>query len=138
VNDLPWYHEGLRFRCTGCGECCGGAPGYIWVNQEEIHAIAAQLAMAPEDFERTMVRAEGRRRTLRERANGDCVLLDEKTRRCRVYQVRPRQCQSWPFWPSNLRRREDWQRTCDECPGAGKGPRIACEEIDRRRQMIQI
>ena len=27
-----WYaEEGLAFECTGCGDCCTGAPGYVWV-----------------------------------------------------------------------------------------------------------
>jgi len=138
MSELPWYHEGLRFHCTGCGACCSGAPGYIWVSEAEIHAMAAATGMAPEDFERAFVRTEGRRRTLRERPGGDCVLLDEQTRRCRLYGVRPRQCRSWPFWPSNLRTPGDWQRVCEDCPGAGRGPRISLEEIERCRQTIQI
>ena len=20
----PWYKDGLRFKCTGCGDCCTG------------------------------------------------------------------------------------------------------------------
>jgi uncharacterized protein len=138
MNVLPWYHEGLRFRCTGCGACCTGEPGYMWVNEAEIHAMAAALGIAPEDFEKTFVRHEGRRRTLKERPDGDCVLLHDATSRCRVYAARPRQCRSWPFWSSNLRTPEDWQRTCEACPGAGTGPRIPLEEIELRRGLIQI
>ena len=137
-SQLPWYAEGLQFQCTGCGACCGGAPGFIWVNQPEIDAMAAVLAISPEAFEGKYVRAEGRRRTLNERANGDCVMLDAKTRRCRVYDARPRQCRSWPFWSSNLRTREDWERLGGDCPGVGKGVRITLEEIERCRGMIQI
>lgn len=138
MSEAPWYHEGLRFRCTGCGGCCGGAPGYIWVNQDEINAMAAALGIAPEDFEKKFVRHEGRRRTLCERSNGDCVLLDAETRRCSLYEVRPRQCRSWPFWPSNLRTPADWARTCKDCPGAGVGRRVPLEEIERCRVMIQV
>src|SRR5437899_11026538 len=36
----PWYQDGLRFRCTRCGNCCTGAPGFVWVEPEEIDAIA--------------------------------------------------------------------------------------------------
>jgi Fe-S-cluster containining protein len=138
MNKLPWYREGLRFKCTGCGACCTGEPGYIWVNQAEIKAMAEVLGISPEKFERNFVRPEGRRRTLKERANGDCVLLDHKTSRCTVYAVRPRQCRSWPFWSSNLRSVETWEQTCEECPGAGKGTKIALDEIERCRGMIQI
>ena len=38
----PWYAGGLRFTCTGCGDCCTGAPGYVWVNQQEIDALMAE------------------------------------------------------------------------------------------------
>ena len=138
MNKLPWYHEGLRFRCTGCGACCTGEPGHIWVNRAEIHAMAEALDMLPEEFEKTFVRTKGRRRTLKERPGGDCVLLEQKTSRCRVYGVRPRQCRSWPFWSSNLRGPEDWQRTCEECPGAGTGSRVPLEKIEEYRGMIQI
>ena len=30
--------RGLRFECTQCGDCCTGAPGYVWVNKAEISA----------------------------------------------------------------------------------------------------
>ena len=133
-----WYDEGLRFECTECGACCSGEPGYIWVNQDEIHSMAAAIGIAPEDFEKAYVRREGRRRTLTERPGGDCVMLDATTRRCRVYGFRPRQCRSWPFWGSNIRTPEDWQRTCEECPGAGKGPLISPEKVEQARLMIQI
>ncbi|HLA84766.1 MAG TPA: YkgJ family cysteine cluster protein [Thermoguttaceae bacterium] len=138
MSERPWYYEGLRFGCKGCGECCSGEPGYIWVNEAEIHALAAALGIAPEDFEGKYVRNEGRRRTLKERADGDCVLQDAVTRRCLAYAVRPRQCRSWPFWPSNLRTPEAWQQTCKDCPGAGKGRLVELVEIEESRGMIQI
>ncbi|NLE39090.1 MAG: YkgJ family cysteine cluster protein [Pirellulaceae bacterium] len=138
MTEKPWYSEGLRFECTGCGACCGGAPGYIWVNQAEIVAMAEALGISAESFEAMYVRAEGRRRTLKERANGDCVMLDGEMPRCRVYDARPRQCRSWPFWSSNLRTPDDWERTCRDCPGAGKGTRIPLERIEDCRGLIQI
>ena len=36
----PWYQDGLRFKCTRCGACCTGPPGYVWVTDKEIAAIA--------------------------------------------------------------------------------------------------
>ena len=41
----PWYREGLKFACTGCGECCTGAPGYVWVNKSEMAALAAAIGI---------------------------------------------------------------------------------------------
>ena len=39
----PWYSEGLTFTCSQCGDCCTGAPGAVWVTDEELVAIAAEL-----------------------------------------------------------------------------------------------
>ncbi|MFG0335929.1 MAG: YkgJ family cysteine cluster protein, partial [Maioricimonas sp. JB049] len=43
TGDAPWYRDGLQFSCTQCGNCCTGSPGYVWVTEEEIAAIAAHL-----------------------------------------------------------------------------------------------
>jgi len=134
----PWYRAGLAFACTGCGRCCTGDPGYVWVNQAEIEAMAALLSMDVEDFRQAHVRQVGRRHSLREEDNGDCVLFDPATSRCRVYPVRPRQCRSWPFWASNLRTPDAWRRTCRECPGAGHGPLVPLDQIEALRGLIQI
>ncbi len=49
MSQQPWYQDGLKFRCTGCGDCCTGAPGYVWVNKEEIAALAVYLASPAAD-----------------------------------------------------------------------------------------
>ena len=84
--ERPWYHDGLRFQCTACGDCCTGAPGYVWVNKQEIEDLAAAMGYADvAEFERQYVRQVGVRRSLKERSNYDCVLLDPQTRKCRAY-----------------------------------------------------
>ncbi len=134
----PWFSQGLRFRCTQCGNCCTGEPGYVWVNQQEVEQIAQHLGVSPEEVRRRYTRRVGRRRSLVEFPNGDCVFLDPQSRRCKIYPVRPRQCRSWPFWISNLRTPEDWQRTCQQCPGCGQGELVPLEEILQQAAMIRI
>ncbi len=138
-NDRPWYHEGLRFTCTGCGNCCTGAPGFVWVNQEEIAALAQLVGQDDlAAFERQYVRNVGIRKSLKEYPNGDCVFFDGQTRRCKVYEARPRQCRTWPFWDSNLRSPDHWERTCRVCPGSGDGELHSAEEIDALRAVIRL
>lgn len=135
----PWYAEGLMFTCTACGDCCTGAPGYVWVNQEEILALTAAMGLGSSaEFEQLYVRNIGMRKSLREFPSGDCVFFDGQTRRCTVYEVRPRQCRSWPFWSSNIRAPQDWDRTCEICPGSGKGRLYSLEEIESLRTVIRI
>jgi Fe-S-cluster containining protein len=133
----PWYADGLAFRCTRCGNCCRGAPGYVWVTPEEVQALAQYRGENLDDFEGLYTRAVGNRRTLREKANGDCVFWDREDG-CTVYPVRPRQCRTWPFWESNVATPADWEETCQACPGAGQGELIPVEEITRRIKVIRL
>ncbi len=133
----PWYGDGLAFRCTRCGKCCTGEPGFVWVSDEEIEAIAS---FRQEELGRTQglhTRAVGRKRSLREKANGDCVFYDRE-RGCTIYPVRPAQCRTWPFWHSNLESPQAWQETQHACPGAGRGELIPAEEITRRLSVIKL
>jgi Fe-S-cluster containining protein len=138
MNEKPWYHSGLRFQCTGCGACCTGAPGYVWVNKAEIKAIASVLRLDVEEFEMRYVRRVGIRKSLVELADGDCVFFDSDRRMCQVYEVRPRQCRTWPFWASNLRTTETWERTCNGCPGANRGPLVPLSEIRARLGVLHV
>jgi Fe-S-cluster containining protein len=132
-----WYREGLRFKCTRCGHCCTGAPGYVWVDEERVAAIARYRGEPLPQVTALYTRAVGRRRSLREKANGDCVFFD-RSEGCTIYPVRPEQCETWPFWESNVVTPEAWRQTCEICPGSGKGDLIPSEEITRRLNVIRI
>jgi hypothetical protein len=120
----PWYADGLSFACTRCGRCCTGAPGYVWVNAEEIAAIATYRNETLEQFSKRFVRRVGGRYSLVERPRGDCIFWSSESG-CTVYAARPAQCQTWPFWPENIADRESWDRACVSCPGSGaEGARV--------------
>jgi len=133
----PWYADGLAFRCTRCGNCCTGAPGVVWVTDEELAAIAEHRGEDIAQVQGTYTRILGERRSLRERANGDCVFWDREAG-CTVYPVRPRQCRTWPFWESNVATPQAWEETRQRCPGAGQGELIPVEEITRRIKVIRM
>jgi Fe-S-cluster containining protein len=137
-TNLPWYQDGLKFKCTGCGDCCTGAPGYVWVNKEEIATLAKLVGLSVDKFEERYVREIGVRKSLHERSNGDCVFFDNVTRKCRVYSARPRQCRTWPFWDSNLKTPETWAATCQVCPGSGTGKLYQLEQIQEQAAVIRI
>ena len=131
-----WYVDGLRFRCTQCGNCCGGAPGYVWVNRQHIREIARFLSDPDEWLGREHLRRVGFRYSLTERANGDCIFLTRNGRGeagCRIYPVRPPQCRTWPFWSANLRSRAAWEAAAKTCPGMNVGDHFDLETIERRR-----
>jgi uncharacterized protein len=133
----PWYHEGLRFTCTQCGKCCTGAPGYVWVSQEELEAIADYLQMPVAQLIALHSHDTYRGKSLREKANGDCIFYDAAAG-CTIYPVRPAQCRTWPFWESNLHSEAHWKHTCEICPGSGTGELVPVEEITRRLKVIKL
>jgi len=110
----------------------------VWVNQAEIDAMAARIGVTPADFEQRYVKRVGVRRSLTERPNGDCVLLDEKTRKCTAYEERPRQCKTWPFWDSNIRSPEAWAEAAEACPGCNEGNLVPLEQIVEQAAQIRI
>jgi len=125
-----WYADGLRFGCTQCGECCTGAPGYVWVSPRDEAAIARHLGIEREEFRRRYTRLVGAVASLVEKPNGDCVFLSED-RRCTIQPVKPRQCLTYPFWPRLLASRETWQEEARKCPGMNQGPLFRAGDVDR-------
>jgi hypothetical protein len=138
MNELLWYHAGLNFECTACGNCCTGAPGAVWVNKEEMAALAAQLNLPVDEFEERFVRRIGVRRSLLEFPNGDCIFFDSEKRTCKVYDARPRQCRTFPFWGSILKSPESWKRMCEDCPGGNHGRLVPLEEIEAKRDIMKL
>lgn len=110
----------------------------MWVTNDEIAKLAAGLKVAVEFFEKHYVRRIGIRKSLVEFPNGDCVFFDNKTRKCQVYEQRPRQCRTWPFWDSNLKSPEAWEETCEVCPGSGQGQLFQLEDIETARKTVKV
>lgn len=123
-----WYAQGLRFSCTQCGNCCSGPPGVVWFNDDEAAAIAARLGITRFDLLDRYCEKIGSRWSLREvkTEHGlDCVFLrrDAATGKatCGIYEDRPTQCRTWPFWPELLKSRRAWEAAAKTCPGIRDG-----------------
>lgn len=130
-----WYKGGLRFTCTQCGNCCTGAPGYVWVTREEIGRISGFLERDDGWLDKSQLRRVGFRYSLTERSNGDCVFLQhvDGRRICSIYPVRPLQCRTWPFWNANLKSPGTWADAGETCPGMNNGKSYTFEDIERIR-----
>ena len=57
--------------------------------------------------------------SLKEKDNYDCIFLGENG--CSIYEGRPLQCRTYPFWPSIVESRGNWESEKNSCPGIGKG-----------------
>ena len=128
IADRPYFFDkGLRFECTGCGKCCTGSSGTIFVNEHESEAIAKRLGLSTDDFLKKYAYPMKGGHSIQEKSNGDCVFLNGKL--CGIYEDRPTQCRTFPFWPEVLRSESKWNETCKECEGMGQGKLYSKEEI---------
>ncbi len=137
-----WYADGLQFTCTQCGNCCTGPPGYVRFTEEEGAAIARQLGLEEDVFYKQYAHKVDGHWSLTEtqtKHGYDCIFLDRESvpdkAICSLYESRPGQCRTWPFWPENLESRKDWEeaRSQTPCPGMNTGSLVPIEAIRIQR-----
>lgn len=143
--DAPEGGNGLRFGCTMCGNCCTGVPGYVLITDDETVALAKRFKLTVTAFiERyTHMLSEGRSLIERKTRFGyDCIFLDREKipgkAVCGVYEDRPKQCRTWPFWPSNLSSRRAWLEAKRKCPGMDSGKLVPLTQIRIQRDSCEI
>ena len=116
IEKLSWFSEGLRFQCTGCGQCCTGSPGYVFLSSMDLHRLAKRFKLSPEAFSKKYTRFVEESYALLDHPNSfDCVFLKDK--KCSVYEDRPIQCRTFPWWLHHLQNKEQWEETAQRCEG---------------------
>lgn len=124
----------VRFECTGCGQCCLGHPDehYIELAPGEAKTIRRYLDLDKKTFKRDyLVELPGIGRGLKINQQGRCVLLDENLR-CSVYEARPRQCRTYPFWPELMQSVEVWDGEASRCEGINQGRVVPIVSIEKQ------
>lgn len=121
--DDPFYAEGLRFACSKCSSCCRGGPGYVFLSKTDISRILSFLSLDFPDFFRKYATiidtGMGLTLSFAEKEDYDCIFWTE--RGCSIYDARPVQCSTYPFWSTILATAEDWTAEGRRCPGIGRG-----------------
>ena len=131
-ENLPsalWWEKGLRFSCLGCGRCCRGEPGAIFITPVEESAIACFLGISTEIFGKRYKTSRWKAPSLKEKKNGECIFYQAENAGCSVYPVRPLQCRLFPFWPVLLSSEEEWEKAAEDCPGMNSGRLYPAPEI---------
>jgi len=145
TRGTPTIEEGLRFRCTMCGNCCTGSPGTVMLDARERAALANHLGVSEQAFVEQYTKPIDGGISLAERLTAfgwDCVFLDRATvpgrAICGVYEARPQQCRTWPFWKRNLTDERAWDRASATCPGMNTGPLMPARSVRLTRDASPI
>ncbi len=90
-------------KCNVCeGNCCIGESGYIWINANEIDILAKYLNLSIEEtVERYLFKAKYKHSIKEKKISQDsfaCVFFDLEKKQCAIYDARPKQCRTFPFW----------------------------------------
>jgi Fe-S-cluster containining protein len=106
----------------------GDGFNYVYSTRSERLAIARHLGLSLSEFERKYCEKVGAHLSFISEDNA-CVFL--KDGKCSVYQHRPAQCSTFPFWPELLRDKDTWEEdVASFCPGVGQGPVHDQDEIE--------
>lgn len=88
--------------CNTCGgKCCTGESGYIFCSIAEMEQISAFLKLPFNEFTQKYVKKVGYKFSLIEKPYDNayaCIFFDESAKKCSIYDVRPKQCRTFPFW----------------------------------------
>ena len=131
-SEEKFYKDGLRFECQGSGKCCTshGEYGFVFLTLDDRKRFAKHLNMRVGEFTKQYCDRTGPVWHLKEdKARPDCMFLKDK--RCSVYEARPSQCRTWPFWP-DVMNAKSWKTDVESfCPGVGKGKLWEASEIEK-------
>ncbi|NCB00894.1 MAG: YkgJ family cysteine cluster protein [Spirochaetia bacterium] len=128
-----FYKDGLPFSCQpNCLYCCAVEPGFVFLSQYDLDRLTSYTHTSIDEFIKTycvkVPMGETSYISLKERPNHDCIFLTSKG--CSVYDARPVQCSTYPFWSSVIESKETWENEKQWCPGINKGERHTKEEIE--------
>lgn len=119
----------FHFSCQRSGNCCRVGTGHVWIDHSDLASYAELTETTVEAFVGLNVVQVGERLSLRERADGRCILLDGHNR-CSIYEQRPDQCRSFPYWPELLSNPIALKRAAQYCPGIQLFPNAQlCREV---------
>jgi Fe-S-cluster containining protein len=123
-----FWSEGIRFECQGSGKCCVSRDdyGYVYLSLADQKRFAKYFKLSLKDFRKKYCeRTEGFWHLTN--PTSACQFLQDK--RCTVYEARPTQCRTWPFWPENMKAKVWNEEVASFCPGVGKGRLYSAKEI---------
>jgi Fe-S-cluster containining protein len=130
----------LRFECTECGHCCRvrGPYAHVYLDEDELAGLARLRGLSKQEFRWRYTTVDELGWTELVFKENHCVFLDDASGRCTVYEARPTQCRTFPFW-RNFVHEGDWTPEVAElCEGIGRGEPRDPEEAEALMRAQEI
>ena len=112
--------EEMDFQCQRCSNCCRHDEGFVFLTKENAERIADHLKMTLAEFMEQCCRKvempEGKVLCLKEKSNFDCIFWSNG---CLIYEVRPTQCMTFPYWPFLVNDKKLQEEEKHRCKGLG-------------------
>lgn len=127
-----WWANGLHFQCQQSGNCCTshGEYGFVYLTLEDRKVFAKYLKISVKKFtEEYCDKTDGIYHLIERKNNPDCLFLKDK--KCSVYEARPTQCRTWPFWSEHMNAKAWKKDIASFCAGIGKGPLVSPSKIEK-------
>lgn len=103
-------------KCKECGgKCCTGESGYIFLDDIELNNLAEFFKMQKDEFIKNYCIKIKNRYSLREKLYLDgyaCIFFNEDEKNCGIYNLRPKQCKTFPFWEYFKKNVDEVKKEC--------------------------
>lgn len=137
----------MKFECQeSCGgKCCkpswDGKAGFVFLTSDDLARLSNFLKKPFKTFAQKAMFSSTRftkKKSLQwflKDGERQCRFLTEG--RCSVYEARPTQCKTFPFWPENMAT-ESNNDLKEYCPGVGKGTEVhslLAEQVEADKEL---
>jgi len=132
LKQKEWWADGIRFQCQGSGKCCVSRDeyGFVFLTKNDQKNLAKHLGISTSAFtKKYCTKLKGLFHLNEDPKDPNCLFLQNK--KCSVYEARPTQCRTWPFWPEVMNPKTWKNEVATFCPGVGKGPKVSAKIIER-------
>ena len=132
---MGFYKYGIRFECKKCGNCCIGN-GYVFIFPKDLDLLVEKSGYTLEELQRTYLSTVDGYTVFRDAGSGACIFWDNIAKGCKIYEARPTQCRTFPFWKTLLYKKTKWDEGTKTCPGVGEGRLYTEKEIDELKNLL--
>lgn len=91
----------IKFECQKCGNCCK-RQGIVFLTNNDLFNLCEFFKLDYEQLKAKYLNVFNNKLVLKDHKLGACIFFNYEKNICSIYEVRPEQCQKYPFWPEAI------------------------------------